>query len=134
MKRLLENPAVLGASAILGAIGIVLMAASALWFGNDLRERSIDTEDLARGISTLLTKQNETLNQAAARAQAKRTQIMSSLDRRLDKLETEHKWLSTTRSSVNEQPSSKLEALEGALGRCMIGNNELIRKLEQCNE
>ena len=126
MRKILENPGVLGASAIIGAIGIVTMAANSVWFTQDVGERIRKIQTVVKGVHEEQGKARTRLTGAISRAQDTRKRIQTTVDRRLDKLEEEHRWLSDIRSRANDPPGNRIAALESALGRCMVGNKHLM--------
>ena len=137
MKRLLENPGILGASAILGALGIVTGAAALLWDINDTRTRNIEVAETLKIIVTRLDDLNEksvlqgqTLDTAIVNATAARRSINEAIERRVEQLESEHRWLSNVSREASSSSNQDIPGLQVLLENLVAERRWMIHEME----
>ena len=145
MKRLIESPAILNLGIVLAVCGVVWDFWSTQQRGERMIESLDGIHDSIRevhasvgdahvsigNIHKMVSVQQRTLDTAIVNATAARKSINEALERRVDQLEDEHKWLSDVRQRAGSQSGEDMTALQAILQTLIDERRELYDELRK---
>ena len=141
LKAIFENPGVVGACAIIGALSMVLGVAGVMWDFKNQREQNAQIATALTEISISVGSIDEqqillqkTLDTAIVNATAARKDINDALERRVDRLEDEHKYLQDIRVQAANNPHSDTPALESILQILIEERRQLYHEIDTFKE